>query len=192
MNRSLYEWDSSINWSGKTYQEWHYYQQSWKNKYRADTIYNPDWRVYKKNHKYWLTSEQVWKTLYYYENDYTYYPNNKLKRKVEQNELANPYDDKRFEYYYGDYTVQIDEPQASAKLHIYPNPAREFITINGFEEIRNPMVKIYDIQGNLVFKKELSANNNKVKLPDISNGIYLLKITGSGNKVAKASRLVKL
>ncbi len=67
-----------------------------------------------------------------------------------------------------------DLPLANAEpLSIYPNPARDFITISGdFQE--NDVVTIYDMQGKKL--REVSYGNGTISLDNLSVGTYLLTI----------------
>lgn len=81
--------------------------------------------------------------------------------------------------------TEIDEFQ-NEELAVYPNPAKDYITIrwNNFSESNKAC--IYDIYGKQIYTFTLSRNNTKVNISDFSSGIYLLSIpTKEGNILKK-------
>jgi hypothetical protein len=66
--------------------------------------------------------------------------------------------------------VQIVE---QAGLDIFPNPAFDFIRING--NIENGRIKIYDLQGNLKIEKSI-GEEREVSISGLPNGTYILII----------------
>lgn len=86
-----------------------------------------------------------------------------------------------------------DISQDDKKTSIFPNPARDIISINWIKEGRaNPEVSIFDIAGNLVVHKLAEASDNPFTM-DISGlpaGSYFLKIKTEANSIN--ARFVKL
>lgn len=68
--------------------------------------------------------------------------------------------------------VQNDEMD---QIHIYPNPARDFLGITLYDE-GQPTVYIYDIKGDLVYQSELCSGNNLLNISTLAKGMYNLKI----------------
>ena len=64
-------------------------------------------------------------------------------------------------------------PQEAIKALVYPNPAKEKVTIDGIEAAE---VKVYNALGQLV---ETVRNSNEISVSDLPEGIYLLRITDS-------------
>jgi uncharacterized protein (TIGR02145 family) len=69
--------------------------------------------------------------------------------------------------------------QSQLELHIYPNPASEFIIIENMKETQN--VKIYNVRGELVKMITGSENNPSIKIniSEFINGVYYIKGDGS-------------
>ncbi len=70
-------------------------------------------------------------------------------------------------------------------LDIYPNPASEEIRIKN-SELSITKVEVMDLLGRVMLTKVASANNLQLSMHDLSNGIYLLKVTDEkGNSITK-------
>ena len=62
-------------------------------------------------------------------------------------------------------------PQETIQALAYPNPAREKVTIDGIEVAE---VQIYNALGQVV---KTVRNSNEIKISDLTEGVYLLRIT---------------
>jgi len=63
--------------------------------------------------------------------------------------------------------------------NIYPNPARDFIYVNGLNNMSvNNSVEIFNASGQLI-KKQLLNNDNKIEITNLKEGIYWMKIKNS-------------
>jgi hypothetical protein len=71
----------------------------------------------------------------------------------------------------GSIPVAISEPDQLASLHIYPNPANQFINIKG---IHSGDMEIYNSSGILI-KKE-TFNGERISISHLKSGMYFLKI----------------
>ena len=68
-------------------------------------------------------------------------------------------------------------------IYIYPNPAKEKLTIdfrNGYA-LRNTFVSIYDIQGQLLLQTTIIQPQTEVNINSFAKGIYVLKINNNNN-----------
>jgi hypothetical protein len=84
---------------------------------------------------------------------------------------------------YFDYGCQFSNNIAqlnefSLDLKIYPNPAREFIEINGSKTNFNTF-HMLNLQGKIVKSGTLNFSKTKIELQDLSTGTYLLEICGT-------------
>lgn len=71
---------------------------------------------------------------------------------------------------------------------IYPNPFIHELTINCKEEIRS--IDLFNLNGQLIFSKEIHSNNETLDLNDVSEGIYFLRIKTNSNSFTE--KVVKL
>ncbi|MGL2963524.1 T9SS type A sorting domain-containing protein [Flavobacterium sp. RSB2_4_14] len=86
-----------------------------------------------------------------------------------------------------DTTLGIDENTLN-EFKLYPNPTNDkvFLSNNLVNEIR--FIDIYQFDGKLI--KQVKSNSNSISLKELSNGIYLLKIT-KNNGVSFTRKIVK-
>jgi len=82
--------------------------------------------------------------------------------------------------------MNVLENEIAAKIKVFPNPAREFVSID-FPKGRIQSVVIYDVVGRNVIS--LSANFEKINLAKLPPGIYILNILTDKGLVTK--RLIK-
>ena len=59
-------------------------------------------------------------------------------------------------------------------INIYPNPAQDFIYIEGLSENINQEVLVFDVHGSIVIK-ELKIVNGKIDIQNLAKGIYIIK-----------------
>lgn len=83
------------------------------------------------------------------------------------------------------YFIGIDENQeVTNTLTLYPNPATDFVRIEGVDENTCSEISIFDLTGRLVRKYPYC---NELNVSDLQNGIYVLRVTGDDgtNKTSK-------
>ena len=85
-------------------------------------------------------------------------------------------------------SVSINDIEPLNNINIYPNPATNFITIEGLEE--NASLEIYDLRGQLVINKEINNSLERLNIQNLSKGIYTLSLKTLSNKV-KYFKLMK-
>lgn len=90
-------------------------------------------------------------------------------------------------------TVIVDENLSLGSFEnedfkLYPNPAKDWITIQG-PIASEAKAEIYDINGKLVFEKQLSSQITGIAVDQLAVGTYIVKIT-SNNKT-QTKRFIK-
>jgi alpha-tubulin suppressor-like RCC1 family protein len=75
-------------------------------------------------------------------------------------------------------TLRIDEFLTTKTYSIYPNPAKEIINIENFDNKSISNIKIIDSSGKLVLKQ--SNNLQQINLKEIPQGIYIIQIESEG------------
>jgi len=61
------------------------------------------------------------------------------------------------------------------ELNIYPNPATDFITIDGISD--NAQLTIRDVNGKIVYTQLVSSGSYNISISSLSKGIYIAQIT---------------
>jgi hypothetical protein len=69
-----------------------------------------------------------------------------------------------------------------APFNVYPNPASGgFINIHSENQIvAGTILEVVDLTGVIVKKMELSSNLSSLNIQDLASGVYLIRITNSG------------
>ncbi|MFB6318638.1 T9SS type A sorting domain-containing protein [Saccharicrinis sp. FJH54] len=76
-------------------------------------------------------------------------------------------------------TVSVRNPYQNTGIHIYPNPARDVITIDLHDQFEpDAVLRIYNLQGVNVFKDVLNAPNSTYRM-HFKQGVYIWEITTS-------------
>ncbi len=78
----------------------------------------------------------------------------------------------------------VDAISAVGSVYVYPNPATNFITVNGIAQAEYP-VEIYSSFGLLLVSTTTSANA-KIDVSSFAAGLYFVKV---GNEIVKFNKL---
>jgi hypothetical protein len=81
----------------------------------------------------------------------------------------------------------IDEP-AVIKVHVYPNPAKDWIKIASSETITG--IELIDLMGKSLFRKSFNAPDVEISIGGYPKGHYLLRITTQQGTVVR--QIVKI
>lgn len=81
-------------------------------------------------------------------------------------------------------TVEIDQ---NLDWSIYPNPAREFVSIEGFDQSFTDPIKLIDINGKVVLEID---SNEHIPISDLKAGVYFVRIVRNG-KVEQKKLIVQ-
>ncbi|MBX3045218.1 MAG: multicopper oxidase domain-containing protein [Candidatus Kapabacteria bacterium] len=70
------------------------------------------------------------------------------------------------------------ENESKSAIEIYPNPAKDFVTITNIDQSNINDLKIFDFNGNIITKYKSSLNNGilTINLSDISSGNYFITL----------------
>ncbi|MBU0488370.1 MAG: thiol protease/hemagglutinin PrtT [Bacteroidetes bacterium] len=76
-----------------------------------------------------------------------------------------------------DSPVAVPEPEEASTFTIYPNPAKEFVTIETIEN--ESVLTISDMDGKTVFTSTNSRGKLQVDVSTFTQGVYVVKMQGS-------------
>ncbi len=67
---------------------------------------------------------------------------------------------------------------AASQYRIYPNPSQCILHIEALGDITNNalVVKLRNLQGQLVYTQTISGANSEIRLPNLPDGAYLLSV----------------
>jgi hypothetical protein len=79
--------------------------------------------------------------------------------------------------------TEIDQYETdNSQIYVYPNPAFDHLTIEGFTD--QTIAQMYDISGKLLLSKQL--NTNQIDISSLAKGLYFIKLsTVEGSVVRK-------
>jgi len=79
---------------------------------------------------------------------------------------------------------KINIKPASEKIKLYPNPAKDYITIQG-DLPAEADITFLSSEGKIIFTKHILTNRYsfQLNLPGLANGIYFLKINNQVKKI---------
>jgi hypothetical protein len=69
----------------------------------------------------------------------------------------------------------INMPLENHKLNIYPNPSDGIINID-IENSNNAIMEIYDVNGMLLYSRQLKSKSEKTDISDLPKGVYMVKV----------------
>jgi hypothetical protein len=82
---------------------------------------------------------------------------------------------------------KIPLTQLNSEILIYPNPTVQNLTLRSDKSIIS--AEIIDLSGKSIFMHEFINNDNTMSLPEMPNGIYVIKIITSGSTIL--SKVIK-
>ncbi len=88
-----------------------------------------------------------------------------------------------------DITTSVSRQISSDKFLIFPNPAKDFITIDISEIEQGMILTIINVNGQDIIKKEISDSKTQLNISDLQCGIYFAKI--QTNKKCVVKKFVK-
>jgi hypothetical protein len=83
-----------------------------------------------------------------------------------------------------DINTGIKTIDVSNAISVYPNPVTDNLQIEINSEVRgeNADLRVYDVVGNLVMEKSITANKTNINVSALPSGVYVIKIE-TGNEV---------
>src|SRR5690606_5740863 len=76
------------------------------------------------------------------------------------------------------------EDSTGNQLLLYPNPAKDFVTITNLPHGEIQMI-VFDINGKVIVSKIVNTETARIDTSNFSNGVYLLRINYNGNVAHK-------
>ena len=71
-------------------------------------------------------------------------------------------------------TVCVADTTGNDNWYMYPNPARDHITLKALDGFLAPWVRIYDMTGNMVHEMDMPYDNPNI-IVDLPDGMYTVK-----------------
>ena len=71
-------------------------------------------------------------------------------------------------------TISLESQNNDIEFRVYPNPARDYITI---QTIHFAELEVVSAQGRVIIKKQISKGKSIIRIDDLANGIYFIRLT---------------
>ena len=78
-------------------------------------------------------------------------------------------------FYYSEHDPYGLPDFPGTSISVYPNPANDYIIVDGYDETDESIFQIYDVNGRLRSVCNISLSN-RIPLNNLNNGIYFYKI----------------
>lgn len=82
-------------------------------------------------------------------------------------------------------TGLFESPQAAREVTIFPNPAINQVRLSGIEGVSRGYVKIFDLNGAMVYSTYAGNLNDYINLGNINSGAYFLMVETSSGRYAQ-------
>ncbi len=79
---------------------------------------------------------------------------------------------------------------SSASLSIYPNPSKEYITLE-FGDSLEKEIQLYNGSGKLVYQMLSTLKQEYIAIDNLANGLYMIKVTQSNGYLTKSLLIYK-
>lgn len=73
--------------------------------------------------------------------------------------------------------VGVSDPIPYAEINVYPNPAKQILTVSAIAIINSAVIT--NLIGQVVYTREVNANSLQIDISTLQKGIYFLRINGS-------------
>ena len=87
---------------------------------------------------------------------------------------------------------RVKPQQVNDLVRIYPNPAADYIIIQGKKEIRKPLrIQLYNLNG-IILKEETTFKNEiRVNISTLKPGVYFIKLINGNEQEMQIEKLIK-
>jgi len=192
---SYNEWDTTNNtWIGRDKTKWEYDAEgndtlkirynwarfssdTWNRSSKYKYEYNDEGKKILEYYYNWEANNDKW--IRHRKSEYKYDSEGKRRLYIEFNWEDDVWvlDSKGFyDYSDGDDDSQtgIIDKDASGKINIYPNPAKENVNISAKSKINK--IVIYDMNGSMIKNRTVSNMKPQISTAELNSGIYVLRI----------------
>ncbi|MDN5349627.1 MAG: hypothetical protein PWQ54_1023 [Bacteroidales bacterium] len=76
--------------------------------------------------------------------------------------------------------TDVKDWKTSQSLHVFPNPASDYVVVQHASETGNTLIKLTDLSGKVIYEKLTSNEELIISTKTLSNGSYLITVTSDG------------
>ena len=149
---------------------------AWENSIHSTYSYNQQWLVILEHQEIWINN--AWGNSELYTNQYD--AQNRISEVLFQEWGGTSWNNSTLTNWTYDLTVGLQPaPLYSQALSVYPNPAKDKITVEITKLTGSELISIYNSQGQIVIQKPVQQLKTEIGISNLSKGIYFVKL---GNK----------
>jgi predicted alpha/beta superfamily hydrolase len=90
---------------------------------------------------------------------------------------------------FGDLGLSSIDAISNPSFEVFPNPAADFIRITGWEQLKNPNVRITSIDGKLM--RTISSDISQLNIQHLLPGVYVIELVDEGERAFQSKLVVK-
>jgi hypothetical protein len=111
---------------------------------------------------------------------------------IEPGSSSNNYLTQGFEQPSGIVISSVDNTtKPSITVTAYPNPSSSLVYVNS-TTATSMLAEVYDLAGQMVYKKTVSGDDNGLNLGNLANGMYLLKVFTAEGQLLQTMKVEKV
>ena len=88
--------------------------------------------------------------------------------------------------------TSVPEVPKNNEFKVYPNPAKEQVTIECPENSVGKDIVMTDLNGRVILRKEITSIKQSISLDSISPGLYIISISKNNESIVYTHKLLKL
>lgn len=82
-------------------------------------------------------------------------------------------------------------PKLNSNIRVYPNPAKDHITIESNTEISAGIATIYNLSGQRLLESQLNTTNTEINTSSLNEGVYIIQVADANNIVEKKKIVIR-
>lgn len=159
----------------------YYLQQQWQNGDYDTLAWNQEGYLNTHFAFQFDDSLQAWQRNFAYTYDYMYHGSQPLLPYYvvrNQNLAGTAFPELAQRFFFDGLSTSVTE-KAAARLKLYPNPAQDFVTLEGIKEATKADLRIYDLNGRLLMHSAGQAVTGgllHLNVQELPQGLYLLQV----------------
>ena len=87
--------------------------------------------------------------------------------------------------------LAVADNQINLELSVYPNPTTDFVNISLTGINTGYAVNLYSITGQIVKSQTYTAQENRLQVSDLTNGVYVLEVIDENSNTRTVRRIIK-
>ena len=86
--------------------------------------------------------------------------------------------------------TKVVEDVKDKSLDVYPNPANSYFIVYDYSAEQSRHIELLDMNGKLVKRQTALNIATRMDVGDLSNGLYILRITDAKGKLIRTEKIV--